>query len=142
MPPTTNPDLGSNPLGGVERAIEALVRAVNGRTGTTTDANGWQKAINLFGQVQFRKRVTFTTPTWGAGTLATVPINSNNIPSELATLTGYFIDFSRHITSGNAYAIQINSETGSAGTVLSFSAWTDEGSRAYTGYIDVTLTKM
>lgn len=63
MPPNNN-DLGSNPLGGIERAIDALTRATNART-KSVDANGW--TIYDFGVFKLYYKSGFTATIAGGG---------------------------------------------------------------------------
>lgn len=105
----------------------------------TVDANGW--TVYDFGSFkQYRKRVTFSTGTTNVNTIISLATSSTNLPVGVANLTGYHFQWNPG-GMGWAYALHINSEVSSGSTTAGgFTAWTLEGSRAYSGYIDLTIT--
>lgn len=101
-----------------------------------TDANGW--TVYDYGTwKEYKKRVTFSqTISGGAG----LTVSSNNLPSGMSTISTNFVHYS-FVSTGNAFGLNIGYEGSSSTATLNFTTSTNDGvSRAYTGFIDVTIT--
>jgi hypothetical protein len=105
----------------------------------TTDANGWTK-YDYGSFVQYRKRVTYSIASVGAGGVGSLTVSSSNLPSGFANISGYQLDFTYSVASGWGYALSLRAEMATNNSALGFSWMTHEGNRAYNGFIDVTLT--
>lgn len=141
MPPrtsTTNPDLGSNPLGGVERAINDLTRATLALAQQkTTDTNGWT-VYNNGAWVEYSKRVTFSQTVSGAAVLG---LSSVNLPVGVSSIGSRNLSYS-YTTTGNAYDLSLTFEGPTSATTLNFTVRSvSGGSFTFTGWIDVILTE-
>lgn len=101
----------------------------------TTDANSW--TIYDYGAWKiYKKRLTFSQT---ISTGAVLSISSTNLPTGLASLTGYFISYS-YATTSNAYALSVSFESATSATALNFTTCSNDlVSRSYSGFVDVTI---
>lgn len=139
MPPSTNPDLGLNPLASIERAIDALTRATLGASqAKITDANGWTKYD--YGTHQtFRKRLTYSIAI-GGSVIGALPVSSSNLPTGFGTLDLFFLNYDAHNTNGFGSDPHIAFDTSLSAAALAFAITNiATAARTYTGVIDVQL---
>lgn len=103
----------------------------------TTDANSWKK-YDYGTTIIYKKRVTYSQ---SIGASAFLTLSSNNLPTGLSSISGYYLDYTS-TADANAFAINIVFEGSTSNGVLNFTAGSIDGAtRTYTGWIDVTLTK-
>lgn len=103
----------------------------------TTDANGWTK-YDYGAFVEYKKRVTFSQTIQGGAVLS---MSSSNLPNALSSISGYFLAYT--VTAGGgAYGLSVVFEGSTSNTAINFTTCTNDNvSRAYTGFIDLTLTQ-
>jgi hypothetical protein len=102
----------------------------------TVDANGW--TVYDHGTFkEYRKRVTFSV-TVNLGPTS-FPVSSTNLPVGVSNINTHYLDYSITAT-GNAGGLNVVYEGTGTTTILNFVATSTDVSRAYTGFMDVTLT--